>query len=80
MDTLLLSKHEAARLLGLSLRTLEHLILRAEIVARRVGRRVLIPRCEVESFASSDKSNGGTKPQQLEDRLGRYGSNHEDRE
>lgn len=51
MDTLLVSKQEAARLLGLSLRGLEHLISRNEIPTRRIGRRVLIARCALESFA-----------------------------
>lgn len=51
MDTLLLSRHEAARLLGISLRTLDHLIQRGEITTRRIGKRVLIARSALESFA-----------------------------
>jgi excisionase family DNA binding protein len=51
MDTLLLSKQEAARLLGLSIRSLEHLISSKEIPTRRIGRRVLITRSALESFA-----------------------------
>ena len=57
MDTLLLSKHEAARLLGLSIRSLEHLISRKEIPTRRIGRCVLITRSAVESFARVQNSN-----------------------
>jgi excisionase family DNA binding protein len=57
MDTLLLSKNEAARLLGLSLRSLDHIISRGEIQIRRIGRRVLIPRAAVESFAKTENSN-----------------------
>ena len=57
-DTLLLSKHEAARLLGLSMRRLEHLISRGEIPIRRIGRRVLIARSAVESFAKAQNSTG----------------------
>lgn len=57
MDTLLLSKHEAARLLGLSIRSLEHLISRKEILVRRIGRRVLIARSAVESFAKAQISD-----------------------
>jgi excisionase family DNA binding protein len=57
MDTLLLSKNEAARLLGLSLRSLDHIISRGEIQIRRIGRRVLIPRAAVESFAKTKNSN-----------------------
>jgi excisionase family DNA binding protein len=56
MDTLLLSKNEAARLLGLSLRSLEHIISRGEIETRRIGRRVLIMRSTVESFARASNS------------------------
>jgi excisionase family DNA binding protein len=51
MDTLLLSKQEAARLLGLSIRSIEHLISSKEIPVRRIGRRVLITRSALESFA-----------------------------
>jgi excisionase family DNA binding protein len=51
MDTLLLSKQEAARMLGVSIRSLEHLISRQEISTRKIGRRVLIARSAVESFA-----------------------------
>jgi excisionase family DNA binding protein len=57
MDTLLLSKQEAARLLGLSIRSLEHLISRKEIPVRRIGRRVLITRSAIESFAREQNSN-----------------------
>lgn len=57
MDTLLLSKQEAARVLGLSLRSLEHLISRQEIPTRKIGRRVLIARSAVESFAKGQDSD-----------------------
>jgi excisionase family DNA binding protein len=52
MDMLLLSKHEAAQMLGVSLRTLEYLISRGEITTRRIGRRVLISRTALEVFVS----------------------------
>jgi excisionase family DNA binding protein len=54
MNPLLLSKHEAAQLLGVSVRSLEHLISRGEIPTRRIGRRVLICRSALESFAKTD--------------------------
>lgn len=57
MDTLLLSKQEAARMLGISLRSLEHLISRREIPTRKIGRRVLIARAAVESFARAQNSD-----------------------
>ena len=57
METLLLSKQEAARMLGVSIRSLEHLISRKEIPTRRIGRRVLIARSAVESFAKLQNSD-----------------------
>jgi len=54
MDTLLLSKQEAAHMLGLSIRSLEHLVSRGEIPTRRIGKRVLILRSAIESFAKTD--------------------------
>jgi excisionase family DNA binding protein len=65
MDTLLLSKHEAARLLGLSVRSLEHLISRKEIPTRRIGRRVLITRSAIESFARAQNSNESPERESL---------------
>jgi excisionase family DNA binding protein len=41
---LLISRSESARLLGISLRTLEKMIARGEIPSRVLGRRRLIPR------------------------------------
>jgi len=40
-------------MLGVSIRSLEHLISRQEIATRRIGRRVLIARSTVESFAKN---------------------------
>ena len=51
MEALLIGRHEAATVLGVSLRTLDYLIERGELPARRVGRRVLISRSELEKFA-----------------------------
>jgi excisionase family DNA binding protein len=68
MDTLLVSKLEAARMLGLSLRSLEHLISRREIPIRRIGRRVLIARVAVESFAKAENS---TQNRQTESQCGK---------
>ena len=65
MDTLLLSKYEAARLLGLSIRSLEHLISRKEIPTRRIGRRVLITRSAIESFARAQSSNESSERESL---------------
>jgi excisionase family DNA binding protein len=65
MDTLLLSKHEVARLLGLSIRGLEHLISRKQIPTRRIGRRVLITRSAVESFAKAQNSDESSERESL---------------
>jgi len=53
-DQILMSKREAARMLSLSVRTVDNLIVRKELSARRVGRRVLIPRRALEEFARRD--------------------------
>ncbi len=53
-DKILVNRKEAARLLSVSLRSLDNLILYRELPARRVGRRVLIPRRALEEFARRD--------------------------
>jgi excisionase family DNA binding protein len=53
-DFILASKREAARLLCLSVRTIDNLIRSKELTARRVGRRVLVPRAALEAFARRD--------------------------
>jgi excisionase family DNA binding protein len=55
MECLLLGKSEAAPFLGISVRTLDALIARGEIEVKRIGRRVLIPRAELERFANELK-------------------------
>jgi excisionase family DNA binding protein len=58
-DKVLLSRREAAQLLSLSVRTIDHLIKSKEIVVRRVGRRRLIPAIEVERFTRRDHPGRG---------------------
>jgi excisionase family DNA binding protein len=53
-DKILVGRKEAARLLSVSLRSLDYLIARRELPARRVGRRVLIHRRALEQFAVRD--------------------------
>jgi len=53
-DAILVSKREAARLLSLSVRSIENLVARKELVPRRVGRRVLFVRKSLELFARRD--------------------------
>ncbi|HTZ73060.1 MAG TPA: helix-turn-helix domain-containing protein [Candidatus Aquilonibacter sp.] len=51
---ILLSKREAALALSLSVRTIENLIARKELIARRVGRRTLVVATSLQSFARRD--------------------------
>jgi excisionase family DNA binding protein len=53
-EQLLISKREAAAMLGLSVRTLENLLSLKELPARRIGRRCLIERQALERFARRD--------------------------
>jgi excisionase family DNA binding protein len=53
-EQLLVSKREAAAMLGLSVRTLENLLSLKELPARRIGRRCLIERQALERFARRD--------------------------
>jgi len=54
MNKLLCSKREAAEALGCSIRTIENLISRKELVSRRVGRRRMIPCAALMKFARRD--------------------------
>ena len=62
---LLVSKREAAGMLSLSIRSIDNLISCRELIARKIGRRTLIPFSALESFARRDH------PTQDEDRRGR---------
>jgi excisionase family DNA binding protein len=53
-EQLLISKREAAAVLGVSVRTLENLLSLKELPARRIGRRCLIERRALEVFAKRD--------------------------
>lgn len=53
-EPLLLSRKETAAVLGISLRTLDTLVIQGEIATRRVRRRVLFERRELERFARRD--------------------------
>jgi excisionase family DNA binding protein len=58
-DQILLSKRESARLLSVSVRTVDNLIAQKRLLVRRVGRRVLIPRRALEEFARRDHPTRG---------------------
>lgn len=56
---LLYSKAEAAKMLSLSLRTIDYLIAAGELMARRVGKRVLLPHNSLLLFTRKDHLQTG---------------------
>jgi len=54
---ILVSKRDAALALSLSIRTIENLIRRKELVARRVGRPTLIVASSLQPFARHDHAS-----------------------
>jgi excisionase family DNA binding protein len=56
---ILYSRRDAARLLSISLRTLDGLIASKVLLTRQIGRRRLIPRSTLEAFA---RRNHPTQP------------------
>lgn len=53
-EKLAVNRFEAARLLSISLRTLDSLLACGELRGRRVGRRVLFPMEELQRFLRRD--------------------------
>jgi excisionase family DNA binding protein len=53
-EKLAVSRFEAARLLSISLRTLDSLLARGELRGRRVGRRIIFPIEELQRFLRKD--------------------------
>ena len=53
-DRMLYSKKEAAQQLSLSLRSLDQLIAQGELRVRRFGKRILVPKTELEKLAKRD--------------------------
>jgi len=53
---------EAARRLGLSVRTVAALVLRHELASRKVGRRRIIPVVALEAFVRSDRQPVRNEP------------------
>jgi excisionase family DNA binding protein len=60
-EKIFFSRSEAASLLSISLRTLDNLQARKEIHVRRVGRKVLIHRDELQRFARRDHATGNCR-------------------
>ena len=53
-ELILISKRDSAKMLSISLRSLDYLIASKQLTARRIGKRVLIPRRALEEFARRD--------------------------
>ena len=60
-ELLAVSMQEAARRLGLSVRTVATLISRRELRSRKVGRRRIIPVAALEAFVGMDGKHGRSK-------------------
>jgi excisionase family DNA binding protein len=59
-EALALSKLQAARILGVSLRTVDRLIALKHLQVRRLGRRVLIPRNSLQNLLRADHPTQAT--------------------
>jgi len=53
-ELILVSRKDACRMLGISIRTLDNLVNCGEIRVRRIGTRVLFERRSLEAFSRSD--------------------------
>ena len=63
MEPILVSRLDAATLLGLSIRTIDNLLAKGQLATRKVGRRTLILRAALERFARSPETAKGTERQ-----------------
>lgn len=61
MEPILVSRKDAAALLGLSLRSIDNLLANGQLAARKVGRRTLILRAALERFARSPETANGAE-------------------
>jgi excisionase family DNA binding protein len=48
------SKAEAAKMISVSLRTIDNLIAQKELTARKIGRRVVVPHSSIVALLRSD--------------------------
>jgi excisionase family DNA binding protein len=67
LEQLLIGKKDAARVLGVSLRTVENLIAQKELETRRIGRRRLIPRKSLEKLARRDVYIPANQPTEVQE-------------
>ena len=68
-DKLAVNRFEAARLLSISLRTLDSLLAQGELRGRRVGRRIVFPMEELHRFLRKDHVLGEKPPKTSRDDL-----------
>lgn len=61
IQPILISKKDAARALGVCVRTIENFIARKELPARKVGRRTLVPYRTLLEFARHDHTTRGVR-------------------
>ncbi len=54
LQPLLITRREAAEALGLSVRAIDYLVQQGRLRSRKLGKRRLFPREEVERFAKRD--------------------------
>jgi len=54
MEALAFNRREAADALRVSLRTLDYLLAQGKLRGRRIGRRIVIPRAELEKLLRQD--------------------------
>jgi hypothetical protein len=59
LERLLLSRREAATMLGISARSLDYLVANKQLLVRRIGKRVMISMVELRRFSRGDHQ---TKP------------------
>lgn len=62
IERLAYTKVEAAKALGLSLRTIDNLIAAKELTVRRIGRRVVIPATSLHALIRGDHRTGQRRP------------------
>jgi hypothetical protein len=60
METLLVGRREASLALGISLRTLDKIVLQKELIPCRIGKRILFEKRQLEQFARRGRRTGNT--------------------
>ena len=63
MEQILVSRQDAAKALSVSVRSVDYMIARGELPARKLGKRTLIPRAALEKFARGSEAATGAERQ-----------------